>query len=330
MILASIPSPPIEWRSFNLGEWFRNLGATWFTWDLTIHAYAMCILLGIIVGIVITNRRLVARGVEPWLILDVALIAVPLGIVGGRAYHVLTHPNDYFAGQDPIRVLYVWEGGLAIFGALILGAAGAWVACRLAGLRFLALADAIAPGLLVAQAIGRFGNYFNQELFGGPTDLPWGLEIESSNPAFPLGLPAGTLFHPTFLYEAVWNVVGAVVLVWAGQKFALQWGRTFGLYLVWYGIGRIATESIRLDPSESFLGIRVNVWAAIGAVMLGVSIMVIQRFRHPGRESSPYRLGRAWKDQSRLDSKDTTFTAQDLAIDVESGADQSGATSTTR
>ena len=119
------------------------------------------------------------------------------------------------------------------------------------------------PGLLLAQALGRFGNWFNQELFGLPTDLPWGLEIDSDNPAFPAGLPADTLFHPTFLYEVIWNLLGAAVLLWAGSRFRLQWGHLFGLYLIWYGAGRIVWESIRIDPSEIFLGLRTNVWAAL-------------------------------------------------------------------
>lgn len=317
MILASIPSPPPEWRSFNLGEWLRDIGATWFTFDLTIHAYALCILLGIVVGLIVTNRRLVARGVESWLILDISLFAIPLGIIGGRAYHVLTHPADYFAGQDIMRVFYVWEGGLAIFGALILGAVGGWIGCRLSGLRFTALLDAIAPGLIIAQALGRFGNYFNQELYGGPTDLPWGLQIDPLNPAFPLGLPADTLFHPTFLYEALWNLLGAAVIIWAGHRFQLQWGRNFALYLVWYGIGRMAIETIRLDPSESFLGVRVNVWGAFAAVLLGVAIFLLQARRHPGFEPAPYVHGRGPDTQTGLESKNT-YTAEELAVDAES------------
>lgn len=329
MNLASIPSPPVEWQSFRIGEWLRSIGASWATFDLTIHAYALCILLGIVVGLVITNRRLVARGVESWLILDIALFAIPLGIIGGRAYHVLTHPSDYFAGQDIMRVFYVWEGGMAIFGALILGAVGGWIGCRMSGLRFTALLDAIAPGLIVAQGIGRFGNWFNHELFGGPTDLPWGLEIDSLNPAFPIGLPEGTLFHPTFLYESLWNIAGAFVIIWAGRRFALQWGRTFGVYLIWYGIGRIAIESIRLDPSESFLGIRVNVWAAIGAVVLGILVIIVQGRRHPGIEPNAYVPGRAAVGDSAIESGHT-YTAEELAVEVDTTASRSGATSTSR
>ena len=329
MILASIPSPPAEWQTFRIGEWLRSIGASWATFDISIHAYALCILTGIIVGLIITNRRLVARGVEPWLVLDIALFAVPMGIIGGRAYHVITHPADYFAGQDIMRVFYVWEGGLAIFGALILGAVGGWIGCRVSGLRFTALLDAIAPGLIVAQAIGRFGNYFNRELFGTPTDLPWGLEIESTNPAFPIGLPAGTLFHPTFLYEALWNVLGAFVIIWAGRRFTLQWGRTFAVYLMWYGLGRVAIESIRLDPSESFLGIRVNVWAAIGAIVLGLVILLVQRRRHPGLEPDAYVPNRGPRAESGLESGNT-YTLEELAGEADSSGSRSGATSASR
>jgi prolipoprotein diacylglyceryl transferase len=327
--LASIPSPPSEWQSFRIGEWLRSLGADWATFDLTIHAYALCILLGIVVGLYITNRRLVARGVESWLILDISLFAIPLGIIGGRAYHVLTHPSDYFAGQDIMRVFYVWEGGLAIFGALILGAVGGWIGCRMSGLRFTALLDAIAPGLIVAQGIGRFGNYFNQELYGGPTNLPWGLEIDASNPAFPLGLAPGTLFHPTFLYEALWNFAGAVAIIWIGRRFALQWGRTFAVYLMWYGVGRVAIESIRLDPSESFLGVRVNVWAALAAVVLGAIILYVQARRHPGVEPDAYVPGR----RPVTNEKDTvkpTYTEEELATETNSPAKRSGRTRSSR
>lgn len=312
MNLASVPSPPPEWQSFRIGEWLRSIGAEWATFDLTIHAYAMSILLGMVVGLVITNRRLVARGVESWLVLDIALFIIPIGIIGGRAYHVITHPADYFAGQDIMRVFYVWEGGLAIFGALILGAVGGWIGCRISGLRFTALLDAIAPGLIVAQGIGRFGNYFNQELYGGPTNLPWGLEIDSANPAYPLGLPTGTLFHPTFLYESMWNIAGAFVIIWAGRKFALQWGRTFAVYLMWYGVGRVAIESIRLDPSESFLGIRVNVWAALAAIALGLIILYVQARRHPGRELGAYVTGRGPVDDSAAKST-PVFTEAELS-----------------
>lgn len=329
MILASFPAPPLDWQIINIGAILRGWGATWATFDLSIHAYALCILAGIIAGLIITNRRLIARGVESWLVLDVALIMVPMGIIGGRLYHVLTHPSDYFAGQDPMTILYVWEGGMAIFGALILGAVGAYIGTRVVGLRFVTFLDAVAPGLLIAQAFGRVGNWFNQELFGIPTDLPWGLPIDSSNPAYPMGLPAGELFHPVFLYEAIWNVLGALVIVLAARRFHLQWGRQFGLYLMWYGIGRIAIETIRLDPSETFLGIRLNVWAAVFAVLLGLAMCFVQRRRHTGGEPSAYLPGRGSNDAKKVDSKNT-YTKAELVDGDGSSPKRRSATSTTR
>ena len=277
----SIPSP--EWSFFDLGP-FR------------IHAYAICILIGIFLATAVTSRRLTKRGGEPGVVLDIILWAVPLGIVGARIFHVLTHPDDYFgAGKNLWEVFAVWNGGIAIFGALIGGAIGAYIGCHRAGIRFWSFADAVAPALLLAQAMGRLGNWFNHELFGLPTTLPWGLEIESTNAAFPVGLPAGTLFHPTFLYEIVWNLVGVAVILILERKFRLRWGTAFGAYLIWYGAGRSVFESIRVDASEIFLGLRTNVWAALFAVVLGLVIILVQSRRHTGVELSPYLPGREWK-----------------------------------
>jgi len=255
MQFASLPSPPAEWRSFNIGSWLRSLGLEWFSLNLSINAYALFILTGIAVAVWLTNRRLTARGAEPWVVIDIALWAVPLGILGGRLFHVITHPADYFfPGADLIRIFYVWEGGLAIFGALVGGGIGAFIGARIAGLRFWSFADALAPGLLVAQGIGRMGNYFNQELFGAPTNLPWGLEIDPGNRAIPVGLPVDTLFHPTFLYEMWWNLLGAMIIIALSKRFSLQWGRVFALYLIWYGVGRFFLETLRLDVAEVILG----------------------------------------------------------------------------
>ena len=316
-----IPSPPSQWRSFNIGAWLRDLGLDWFTLNLVINAYAAFILIGIGVALWLTNRRLVARGAEPWVVLDIALWAVPLGILGGRLYHVATHPADYFyEGADLLRIFYFWEGGLAILGAVSLGAVGAYIGARSAGLRFSAYADALAPGLLLAQGIGRTGNYFNQELFGAPTDLPWGLQIDRPNSAIPVGLPDDTLFHPTFAYEMLWNVLGALVLIWVGRKLSLQWGRLFALYLVWYGIGRAFLETIRLDPAELILGVRVNVWGALLAIVLGIALYVRQGRRHPGAEPGPYLPGREWKPESEVHSEDDYFSLDDVDVDKEKPA----------
>ncbi|MEL4318490.1 prolipoprotein diacylglyceryl transferase [Leifsonia sp. YIM 134122] len=330
----SIPSP--SWDGFEIPLGFVTLN---------IHAYALCILAGIIVATIWTSRRLTKRGAEPGIVLDIALWAVPLGIVGARLYHVFTHPSDYFyEGANiwnpfqPGSIWAIWEGGGAIFGALIGGAVGVLIACRITGVRFLSFADALAPGLLAAQALGRLGNWFNHELFGQPTTMPWGLEIESTNPAWPAGLPEGTLFQPTFLYEMLWNILGIIVLVaFLERRFNMRWGKAFGFYLVWYGLGRWPLETIRLDPSEIFLGVRVNVWAAWGAILLGIIIILVQNRRHVGAELSPYSPGREWNapvdsdeyaDDAEVDSQGTD--------EIEPGDDASvidssdaGATSTT-
>ena len=276
-LITSIPSPSIQY--FELGP-------------LRVHIYALCILAGIALAAWITDARLTKRGAERGVVLDIILWAVPLGIIGARFYHVFTHPADYFyVGADPMKVFYIWEGGNAIFGSLLGGAVGAWIGCKQTGIRFWSFADALAPAMLIAQATGRLGNYFNHELFGQPTTLPWGLEIESTNPAFPVGLPEGTLFHPMFLYEILWNLFGAFVILALERKFYLRWGKAFGVYLIWYGIGRSFFETYRLDSSETFFSIRTNVWAALLAVLVGVLIILIQNRRHSGKEPSVYVEG---------------------------------------
>lgn len=327
----SIPSPPTDWSVFYLGDWIRTWLPIWpENLPVAIHVYALAILTGIIVALIITNYRLTKRGGEPWIIIDISLWGIALGIVGARAWHVGTHLDDYFGpGKDPITALYVWEGGVAIFGTLLGGAIGFWIGCRIAGIRFLSVADAIVPGLLLAQALGRFGNYFNQELFGLPTSLPWGLEIDRPNPAIPIGLGDDVLFHPTFLYEMIWNVVGALIItllienvvtivtsgpnsggilpfsVTITRRSQWQWGKVLGLYLIWYGLGRTWFESIRLDPSETFFGIRSNVWGALAAVLLGIVIIAVQSRRHRGIEPSIYLPGREWTAEAEVESEDT-------------------------
>jgi prolipoprotein diacylglyceryl transferase len=330
LLPLSIPSPPVDWQiplTIPIGQWLHGLiAAIPENQVIAIHSYALCILAGIIAATIWVNERLKARGAEPGVVLDVIIWAVPLGLVGARAFHVLTHPGDYFyAGADPWEVVQIWDGGNAIFGALIGGALGAWIGCRIAGLRFWTFADALAPAMLLAQAFGRLGNYFNHELFGQPTDLPWGLEIESTNPAYPIGLPAGTLFHPTFLYEMIWNVVGIVFLLTMERKYSLvkrtiagitafvptagprrlEWGKVWALYMIWYGVGRAWFESIRVDPSEVFFGLRTNVWGAIFTVIGGIILFAVQSRRHTGREPSPYVPGREWNPDGAVDSGET-------------------------
>ena len=288
-LITSIPSPDIS---------YIELG------PLRIHFYALFILTGIVLALLLTESRLKARGVESGVALDVSFWAIPFGILGGRFFHVITHPNDYFyQGADLLAPFRIWEGGLAIYGALLFGALGAYIGARKSGIKFFSYLDAVAPGILLAQAIGRWGNYFNNELFGLPTDLPWGLEIASSNPAYPAGLPEGVLFHPTFLYESIWSLVGVALLLAADKRFNLRWGRMIGLYLIYYSIGRIWVEAIRIDPSEIVLGLRINIWSAIFGVAVGMAIMVIQSRRHTGLEQSAYLPGKepASKESSATD-----------------------------
>ena len=276
----SIPSPDISY--FDLGP-------------LRIHFYALFILSGIVAAVWLTSRRLTQRGAAPDTVLDVALWTVPLGIIGGRFYHVVTHPGDYFfPGANLLKTLYVWEGGLAIFGAILLGGLGAYIACRRHGIRFLSFADALAPGMLLAQAMGRLGNYFNQELYGAPTTLPWGLQIDPMmSPAFPVGLPADTLFQPLFLYEMIWNLIGVAVILLAERQFNLRWGKAIGLYLIWYGVGRTWLEALRLDPTEyQFLGVKINMITAMAIAVIGIILIVVQSRRHPEPETTPYLPGR--------------------------------------
>lgn len=312
----SIPSPEIDRISFELP----------FFGTVQIYFYGILIMIGMIVAVVWANRRLTKKGAEPWIVVDVGVLwAIPFGIIGARLYHVLSHPADYFyEGADPFEIIAIWNGGIAIFGALIGGAIGAFLGCKFAGLRFFTFADAVAPGLLLAQAIGRFGNYFNHELFGQPTDLPWGLEISSDNPAFPVGLPEGTLFHPTFLYESIWNVLGVITLILMEKRFRLQWGRVFALYLIWYGLGRTVFESIRLDPSEVFIGIRTNIWGAFFAIAVGIVIYFVQKRRHPGYELSPY-LNKPryedWPEEDKSDDDRANTQAQDTQAARKTDAD---------
>ena len=277
-IVTSIPSPDVS---------YIELG------PLRIHFYALFILTGIILALLLTESRLKTRGVEAGVALDVSFWAIPFGILGGRFFHVITHPNDYFyQGADLLAPFRIWEGGLAIYGALLFGALGAYIGSRKSGIKFTSYLDAVAPGILLAQAIGRWGNYFNNELFGLPTDLPWGLEISSSNPAYPAGLPDGVLFHPTFLYESIWSLIGVALLLAADKKFNLRWGRMIGLYFIYYSIGRVWVEAIRIDPSEIILGSRINIWSAILGIVVGLAIMILSYRRHTGLEVTAYLEGR--------------------------------------
>lgn len=289
-IFASIPAPTSN---------------TWQLGIFQIRFYALFIILGIIMAVLVSAMRLAKRKGNAGLSIDIGLWAIVIGIIGARVYHVATHLNDYFGdGKDPLSALYIWQGGLAIYGGLLFGALGAYIGCRIAGVKFFAYADALVPGLLLAQAIGRWGNYFNNELFGLPTDLPWGLELNVDNPAKPVGLPDSLTYHPTFLYESLWSLLGIAVLIWAERRFKLQWGRMFAAYLMYYSFGRIFIESIRLDPAYVLFGVRLNVWSAVVGFAIGLAIFVVQGRNHTGFEQSIYLPGR--KPKVAEESEDET------------------------
>ena len=282
-MLAYIPSPP---------------QGVWYIGSFPLRAYALCIIVGIIVAVWWGNRRWIARGGVSGEVLDVAIWAVPFGLVGGRVYHVLTDWQIYFGdgGKTPIDALKIWDGGLGIWGAVLFGGLGAWIGTRRMGIRLPPFADAIAPPILLAQAIGRLGNYFNQELYGRPTDVPWGLKIyervDSSGQADP-GLITGVsnghvvaIVHPTFLYELLWNLLIVVVLVLVDRYFRIGHGRLFALYVVGYCIGRFAVELMRSDPAFTHIaGVRINVFtAALGIVCGAIYFILAPKGREQGLE----------------------------------------------
>ncbi len=269
MMLTALP---LEIPSPTTGVW--NLG------PLPIRAYAMCILAGIVVAIWITQRRLATRGGTPGQVLDISAWAVPFGIVGGRIYHLITSPQAYFGeGGNPWNAFKVWEGGLGIWGAIALGALGAYIGCRRAGVRFLDFVDSAAPGILVAQALGRFGNYFNNEIHGAPTDLPWGLRIYEWDPLAGHAVVDANgnpvvlgVFHPTFLYEAIFCVLLAGLLVWLDRRYDFRRGQIFALYIAGYPVGRGVIEFMRTDDANHIFGLRVNSWVSILVFLLGVGL----------------------------------------------------------
>jgi prolipoprotein diacylglyceryl transferase len=273
----------------------------WYVGFFPVRAYAMCILAGIVLAVWITQRRLAARGGAPGEALDVAAYAVPFGIVGGRLYHVMTTWQPYFGeGGHPLNAFKIWQGGLGIWGAVALGALGAWIGCRRRGVPFLRFADCAAPGIAVAQALGRFGNYFNNELYGTRTNLPWGLEIHQWDQAAGhavrgadgAAVVLGT-FQPTFLYESIWCLVVAATIVWAERRFGLAHGRVFALYVMLYTVGRGVIEMLRTDEANHILGLRLNVWTSV-LVFIGA----LYGFWRAGRRALPGDVGQKSADDT--------------------------------
>lgn len=301
-VLAYFPSP-------SQGVW--HLG------PVPIRAYALCIIAGIIAALVLGDRRWEARGGERGVIYDIALWAVPFGLIGGRLYHLMTDWRTYFGegGAGIGAALRIWDGGLGIWGAVALGGVGAWIACRRRGIPLPAFGDAIAPGIILAQAIGRLGNYFNQELYGRETTLPWGMEIFYRRDSSGMvdvhsldGVSTGqvaAVVQPTFLYELLWNLLVFVLLLWADKRFKLGHGRLFALYVAGYCVGRFWVELLRDDTATHIAGIRVNsftsVFVFIGAV---VYIMLAPK----GRED-PATLG---GNQTDLEESPVEELAEEL------------------
>ena len=310
-LLASIPPPPTD--GFDIGP-------------VKIHIYALCIILGGVLAFWLGGKRWAARGGKSEQMYDVGLWAVLFGIIGARLYHVITVPDVYFGpgydgSGDPWKIFAIWEGGIAIWGAIIGGAIGVWFGCRRYGLRMLPMADAIAPGVLLAQAVGRWGNYFNQELFGEPTTLPWGLEVEADHYNFPAGLPADTLFHPTFLYESLWNLLGVAVLLLIDRRFKLRNGMMLASYIVWYTLGRIPIESIRLDKAQEFtiLGItaRTNTWMSVLMFLLAVGLLIYAIVNRPKTPQEHAEAEKIYRDGHEEESPETA----QHEVDTDAAAD---------
>ena len=256
MLVASIPSP--HTGVLNVGP-------------LHIHLYGLTLLVAILACVWLTTRRWKRQGGDPDLVIRVAVWGVAFGIVGARAYHDVTSwsevPSPKWKG-----VFEVWQGGLGVWGGILLGTLAGWVVVRRAGVRFAPFMDAAAPGLLLAQGIGRIGNWWNQELFGKPTSLPWGLKIDVAHrpPQYPLN----ATFHPTFLYELIWDVAGVLLLLWVAKRWRIKPPGLFALYVAYYCFGRFFEELLRVDPAHHILGLRLNAWVSIVLFAIAVPVFV--------------------------------------------------------
>ena len=300
-----------------MSETFAGLpspsSGVWHIGPIPIRAYALCILTGVFVAVWWSDRRYRARGGRPEIVLDIAIVAVPSGIVGARLYHVLSSPDDYFGPNgDLSRIPQTWLGGLGIWGGVAGGVLASVLVMRHRGLRVAPLADAVAPALLVAQAIGRLGNWFNQELYGAPTTLPWGLRIDDAHLPPGSSYPSGTLFHPTFLYEALWNLAGAALLVWIGRRMLVRHdatgGRLMWVYLMIYTAGRGWIEMLRIDEAETILGLRLNVWTSVVVFLVGAVGLAITS-RRPLSDAIERPGGGPEEDSSGEDSSSEEASA---------------------
>lgn len=286
MPVLNIPSPSIS--AFHLGP-------------LTVHIYALCLLTGIIAGIWLGEKRALARGADKEKFENIMLWSVLAGIVGARLYHVITDHQLYFGpGRNPVDALKIWNGGLGIWGGVAGGAIAAALLCRRYRYDFGTLADVLAPSLLFGQGIGRLGNWFNQELFGRPTTLPWALEIDPAHR--PYGYESYATFHPTFLYEMVWNITGGFLLLWAERRFHLGRGRLFCLYAMYYTFGRFFIEAVRIDPANTVGGFRINNWVSLLVFVVALVVFLWLARARPGGLADPFEPANLTEAQTTPDT----------------------------
>ncbi len=317
-ILANIPSPP-------QGVW--HLG------PVPVRAYALCIITGILVALWVTSRRYRARGGNPEVVWDAAIVVIPAGIIGGRLYHVITDHDKYFGpGRNPWSAFNVSAGGLGIWGAVALGSLAVWLLLLRRGIAPAPFADAAAPGVVLAQGIGRLGNWFNQELYGRPTDVPWALDlyyrVDPEGRYAPMtGRSTGEVVasvHPTFLYELLWNLLVFGVLLWADRRFRLGHGRVFALYVAGYTLGRFVIELMRSDEATHILGLRVNTW--VSAILFIAAVVAFVRLRR-GRET-PYEVDPRFNPDPTKQGSLTGFASAPGEVTGENRAAASGSAHT--
>ncbi|WP_422113638.1 prolipoprotein diacylglyceryl transferase [Gardnerella sp. DNF00536] len=303
MTICYIPSPSIS--QLTLGF-------------IHIRFYALSILAGILIAMCITTRRWKRVGGDFNQILDLVLVSLPAGIIGARLYHVITTPEKFFGSHgDFFEIFRIWNGGLGIWGGIFLGSLAACALCKYRKYPIGLLADAAAPAILIAQGVGRLGNWFNQELYGAPTTLPWGLKLNyaatqaighSERCYDGLTCPAGTLFHPTFLYEMIWNFIGAALLIGFGKVLVqkLRAGSLFALYVMWYTAGRVWIEALRIDFSHVFLGVRINVWVSILVFLLAALCVILLQRSASTRDELVERLIDVTSDEKEREAQCTS------------------------
>ena len=302
--LAYIPSP-----SFNTIGPFR--------------LYGLCIALGVIAAVYISSRRWGARGGNPDDISTIALWAVPAGVIGARIYHVATDWKTY--EDDWVGALKITNGGLGIPGGIFFGVLVGLVVVRVKKLPSLELLDVVAPAIPIAQAIGRFGNWFNQEVYGRPTTLPWGLKIDPNVSAAAGNYPPGTLFHPTFLYEGLWNVGLALFLIWMDRRKKLRAGELFAIYVLGYAIGRLWVESLRSDHASLIFGVRINIWMSIIVGLLALAVLVRNRLRPASVTTTPVLAGGSVVVENLAEAEIRSEAGSDTETDDEAATNGTGA-----